>query len=1049
MRKQRRQRKIEIFRLEDRVLFEAAGAAEAVEAVENASNPNPDRQNDISESERQEKEAQSVAKYAGPDGAAIQEPGAPVQDQGAGLTRPDAIQQDPAQKLVDGSGDFSDVPDVTQEHTSELSDFLNADFSVTTDSTLSFSDSLSSDSDTHELIVIDSDAAKDLDLDALSDKTEVLVLDNDSDAMEQLNAYLDSHDGKYDSIRFVTDGDSGADSAPDHLELNGREVSASDLDAVRDHLADGGDLSVQTALDDAAPVYTLTPDGDFELAHADDLHDAVIHPEIDETITVDASANVPVSALSNPVEEGREELVIINSNIADKDVVLSQLGGRDVLEIDPSQDALSQIQDYLDANPDTRYDAIHILTHGNDQGFYLGSTQVTDAGQMTVFTGHMTENADFMLYGCNLAATERGQALIHEIADVTGCDVAASTDMTGAAAVGGDWVLEYNVGVVETASISLNADWNYRLAAITVNSEAAESTTNAKTLKSALEGWENPDDPDQRRAAAGAGDIITIQSQTDGETIGIAITIIANAETGGITISTTGVVLNGTGYTNVTINGNGGIENSNLTVTGTFTSSGSISESTVNTTQGVIDINGGTVEISTLSASDTGSIDISAGNFSETAVTNSGTGSINISGGTFTESPVTHSGAGSTTITGGEFTGSEKTGTGISISGSGALYISGGTFSGFEKAVEFSSSGTATITAGDFTGNVYGLVNNGTMSVSGAGVSFTSNHNVIDGSAATAGAGILNNASGELSVSDVTIGAMGGGNYYGLENHGSITALKDSTIQYNMMSGLRNEGSIDSINNVTLYENGLSTDEEKSYTALGGGLYNSGTIKDFIDIQITNNHAAQGGGIYNIGEISAGVNDFSSNIYISENNATQGGGIYWGGGFLDTSALVYQYRDPDSRGLTGNTAHQGGGVYIASGDVLFQDFRLFENTADHVNLDAATYAGGGLYIASGAKVILDSVTVENNVVKNCSNGIDTKYWNYYYNDPDLAIGDTGKATDKGGRGGGIYSEGTLTVLHSQFYENVVNFANSNQLPDYYAFLDTLSMGGAI
>ncbi len=1056
MRKQRRQRKIEIFRLEDRVLFEAAGAAEAVEAVENASNPNPDRQNDISESERQEKEAQSVAKYAGPDGAAIQDPGAPVQDQGAGLTRPDAIQQDPAQKLVEGSGDFSDVPDVTQEHTSELSDFLNADFSVTTDSTLSFSDSLSSDSGTHELIVIDSDAAKDLDLDALSDKTEVLVLDNDSDAMEQINAYLDSHDGKYDSIRFVTDSDSDADSAPDHLELNGREVSASDLDAVRDHLADGGDLSVQTALDDAAPVYTLTPDGDFELAHADDLHDAVIHPEIDETITVDASANVPVSALSNPVEEGRKELVIINSNIADRDVVLSQLGGRDVLEIDPSQDALSQIQDYLDANPDTRYDAIHILTHGNDQGFYLGSTQVTDAGQMTVFTGHMAENADFMLYGCNLAATERGQALIHEIADVTGCDVAASTDMTGAAAVGGDWVLEYNVGVVETASISLNADWNYRLAAITVDGKG-ESDTTAVNLAEAL-------------TKAGPDGSITINAYTPGTEINTTVTIIANAETGNITISTTGVVLNGTGYTNVTINGNGGIENSNLTVTGTFTSSGSISGSTVNAAEKSIVINGGTVSNSSLNASGAGRIDVSGGGFTDTtvinsgtddinigsnskftdsSVTHSGTGNINISGGTFTESPVAHSGAGSTTITGGEFTGSEKTGTGISISGSGALKISGGTFSGFEKAVEFSSSGTATITGGGFNDNVYGLVNNGSMSVSD-NVSFTSNHNASGDSAATAGAGILNNASGELSVSDVTIGAMGGGNYYGLENHGTITALKDSTIQYNMMSGLRNEGSIDSINNVTLKENGLSTDEEKtSYTALGGGLYNSGTIKKFIDIQITNNHAAQGGGIYNTGEISADVNDRSFNIYISGNEATQGGGIYWGGGFLDTSALVYQYGDPDSRGLTGNTAHQGGGVYIASGDVLFQDFRLFENTADHVNLEASTYAGGGLYIASGAKVILDSVTVENNVVENCSNGINPKYWQYYYNDPDLAIGDTGKTTDQGGRGGGIYSEGTLTVLHSQFNKNVVKFANSSQLPDYYAFLDTLSMGGAI
>ena len=193
---------------------------------------------------------------------------------------------------------------------------------------------------------------------------------------------------------------------------------------------------------------------------------------------------MPVSALSNPVEEGREELVIINSNIADRDVVLSQLGGRDVLEIDPSQDALSQIQDYLDANPDTRYDAIHILTHGNDQGFYLGSTQVMDAGQMTMFTGHMAENADFMLYGCNLAATERGQALIHEIADVTGCDVAASANTTG---VSGDWILEYNAGVIETANLTISG-WRHNLQTLTVNinssaTEETDTTDGEVTLK--------------------------------------------------------------------------------------------------------------------------------------------------------------------------------------------------------------------------------------------------------------------------------------------------------------------------------------------------------------------------------------------------------------------------------------------------------------------------------------------------------------------------------------------------------------------------------------
>ncbi len=469
MRKQRRQSKIEIFKLEDRVLFEAAGAAEAVEAVDNANSPNPDQQRDVSESERQEKEAQSAAKHAGPDGAAVREPGAPVQEQGAGLAQPGTAQQDPVQKLVEGSADFSDVPDVAEQPASDVSNFLNADFSEHSVSKLSFSDSLSADG--HDLIIVDAETAKKLDADALPDNTEVLVLDRDSDAMEQINAYLDSRDGKFDSIKFVVDAEhSEANSGQEQLELNGEEISSADLNAIREHIADHGDLSVQLSPDDSAPSYSLNPDGDFESRIDSDPHDTVIHPEIDGDITVDSDLGEQLdSALANSVEEGRNELVIINGNMADKDTVLSQLGdGYEVLEIDPSQDAMSQIQDYLDAHSDTKYDAVHILTHGNDQGFYLGSTKVTSADQMAVFNGHMADNGDFMLYGCNLASTEHGQSLVQDIADFTGCDVAASSDITG---ISGDWALEYNVGVVDTANISVRG-WNHDLATITVNNQS-------------------------------------------------------------------------------------------------------------------------------------------------------------------------------------------------------------------------------------------------------------------------------------------------------------------------------------------------------------------------------------------------------------------------------------------------------------------------------------------------------------------------------------------------------------------------------------------------
>ena len=54
---------------------------------------------------------------------------------------------------------------------------------------------------------------------------------------------------------------------------------------------------------------------------------------------------------------------------------------------------------------------------------------------------------EFLLYGCDLAAGQAGDAFIHEFARVTGANVAASTNKTGAAALGGDWVLEARTGV--------------------------------------------------------------------------------------------------------------------------------------------------------------------------------------------------------------------------------------------------------------------------------------------------------------------------------------------------------------------------------------------------------------------------------------------------------------------------------------------------------------------------------------------------------------------------------------------------------------------------
>lgn len=803
MRKQRRQRKIEIFKLEDRVLFEAAGAAEAVEAADHANNPNPDQQHDISESERQEKEAQSAVKHVGP-GTALPDPGAAVQDQGAGLAQPGTAHQDPAQKLVDGSADFSNVPDVTEHHSSDVSDFLNADFSDHSAAKLSFSDSLSADG--HDLIIVDADAAKDLDLNSLPDNTEVLVLDHNSDAMEQINAYLDSRDGKFDSVKFVVDADpSGADSAQEHLELNGKDVSDADLNAIRDHVAEHGDLSVHTALDDSAPSYSLNPDGDFDYSADGDLHDTVIHPEIDKNITVNTDPADQIDpALANPVEDGRNELVIIDSNMADKDTVLSQIGeGRDVLEIDPSQDAMSQIQDYLDAHSDTKYDAVHIMTHGNDLGFYLGSTKVTTADQMSVFNGHMAENGDFMLYGCELASNEHGQSLIQDIADFTGCDVAASTNTTG---ISGDWALEYNVGVIETVNISIR-NWDHNLKTWKIIDDNTSGKYDGENIGDITAGLASGDviefysDITEYGITTITADNITVRSATvDGAQQSYTYTVAGSltVDTGAsITFTSSVSGISGNGIINV---------------------SGSLSLETATTA--IVKLDGGALKITgaTVSKVDAfGASSIDSSGVISSLTLNSG-GTLNLSSGTVTgtvnRGTLTGAGAMFGTVTNyADFT--LNSGSVSSLSNNGTFNMDGGTVSTLTNSASTAmtggtittvdnNSGTFDLTGGtvatlnnisDLTvsGGAIGTLNNragGDLAMSGGQITVTLNNsstgtNEISGTAAVS---YLNN-SGTLTVSGGTVGTVtnsgtldvsggsisAGSNDTGITNNGTLT----------------------------------------------------------------------------------------------------------------------------------------------------------------------------------------------------------------------------------------------------------------------------------
>jgi hypothetical protein len=66
----------------------------------------------------------------------------------------------------------------------------------------------------------------------------------------------------------------------------------------------------------------------------------------------------------------------------------------------------------------------------------------------------LAPNADILLYGCNVAAEIAppiaGRSFLQRLNQLTGADIAASKNLTGSAALGGDWDLEVTIGSIET-----------------------------------------------------------------------------------------------------------------------------------------------------------------------------------------------------------------------------------------------------------------------------------------------------------------------------------------------------------------------------------------------------------------------------------------------------------------------------------------------------------------------------------------------------------------------------------------------------------------------
>ncbi len=180
-----------------------------------------------------------------------------------------------------------------------------------------------------------------------------------------------------------------------------------------------------------------------------------------------ASAELPPEVIAETAAEADPEkgLVVINSSVADAGKIVNDLGENyEILYLQSGTDALDTINDYLDAHADTEYSALHIVSHGNDGYITLNGEKISNdtlnPADWKAIGEHLTDDADILLYGCDTASSDVGKALVQTIANLTGADVAASTDTTGA---NGDWDLEYRSGLIESATLQPSSYYRFTL----------------------------------------------------------------------------------------------------------------------------------------------------------------------------------------------------------------------------------------------------------------------------------------------------------------------------------------------------------------------------------------------------------------------------------------------------------------------------------------------------------------------------------------------------------------------------------------------------------
>jgi hypothetical protein len=155
-------------------------------------------------------------------------------------------------------------------------------------------------------------------------------------------------------------------------------------------------------------------------------------------------------------------IVFIDPKVDDYGILMAGVKpGLEVVLLDENFDGIAQITQTLKGR--RGLSSLHIVAHGEagklwlGKGFVDSSTLEHESDLLQSWAAALAPMLTFSFMVATSPPGETGRQFVQLLNQLTGADVAASSNLTGSAALGGDWELEVTIGRVE-APIAFGAE---------------------------------------------------------------------------------------------------------------------------------------------------------------------------------------------------------------------------------------------------------------------------------------------------------------------------------------------------------------------------------------------------------------------------------------------------------------------------------------------------------------------------------------------------------------------------------------------------------------